>query len=278
MRSTASLHLLLTKFNVPLVAGDGPRRGIQEHWLAARMELFERWTLPSVAMQTRPPDRWLIFVDAQTPERYLSRLRAIRQPLASICTIDGQLSDEMIGTIVREYVPPEVGLLLTSRIDNDDAIAATYLERVWGQATGWRGFLNPRSGLQYVDGMIFRRWDSRSPFLTMVEDLAASEIPRTAFSVEHHHAETLAPVRQIGGPPLWIQVVHGQNLANKVQGLPYPHKRASAALGWAVPARGRALGFGQIARAAFDGIAPEIEWVVRRARNRSRRAGWRSIR
>jgi hypothetical protein len=41
---------------------------------------------------------------------------------------------------------------------------------------------------------------------------------RTVRSVQHRHAASLAPLREIGEHPLWLRVSHGHNLWNRPEG------------------------------------------------------------
>jgi hypothetical protein len=257
-------HLLLTKFNIRLAYMQGRTPGLDPEWLERRLDLFNAWPLPSVKAQTLAPTAWLILMDAETPPPFLSRLEAISQGAATIVPIEGVPSDADIASTVASYVPAGVDTLVTSRLDNDDALAASYMQTMAREARDWTGFLNPRSGLQLAGGALLRCWDSSSPFLTFVEPWRAGGDPKTVFAIAHHRAREFAPVRQVGGSPLWLQIVHGGNVVNSPIGIPYPHTRAARVLGWPLPEAPGRHSASRLAQAASSQAVHEAKWLARR--------------
>ena len=69
-------HLLLTRFNVRMGLADA--LVLDESWLDHRLDLFRRFTVPTVAAQTEPNFRWLLFLDRDTPAAFLARLEQLR--------------------------------------------------------------------------------------------------------------------------------------------------------------------------------------------------------
>jgi hypothetical protein len=212
--------ILLTKYNAA-IPGQEAGRGLDAGWLAARLALFEAWTAPAVRAQSRRPDAWLIFVDAETDAGSLKALEAGLVGLATLVPVRGQLTDARIAALVAEVVPgtgARAGALLSARLDSDDAIAANYLERLVVASTGWRGFVNAPLGYRVCGERVLGARERSGPFLAFVED--AGPQPLTVFQVPHSEAARRGPVRQLGGRPAWIQVVHGGNLANAFSGWP----------------------------------------------------------
>ncbi len=260
--------VLLTKFNV-LLRGHGDQPvGLDPGWLERRIELFEAWTLRSVRGQTVPPALWLVFVNADTSPRFVARLTELCGDSASIVPVKGTLTDERIAHLVHAVVPANAATLVTARLDNDDAISERYVATVGGEALSWRGFVNPRNGLQLVGSRVLRCWDRSSPFLSLIEDRDPLRPPRTVFCVEHQRAAGAGPVRQLGGPPLWLQVVHAGNLANEARGVPYPRSRANRSLGLALPTVAPAPAPRAIVGAVAAQALHELRWIAARGRPR----------
>ena len=65
-------HIILTRFNLQYEADSHP--GIEENWLATRMQLFEHYCLPSVQKQTVQDFIWVLLCDCDTPDVYKKRL------------------------------------------------------------------------------------------------------------------------------------------------------------------------------------------------------------
>jgi hypothetical protein len=229
-------HLVLTKFNAPLANSSGERPGLDREWLNMRLELFERWPLRSVRGQSQGPDGWLVFVDSDTPADYLADLAALISGDATIVGVSGPLTDDRIARYVAAHLPKRSGLLITTRLDSDDALATTYVERIHAVAdSGWRGFVNPRVGFQLVGDTVLKVWDSSGPFLSYLEDLDPDSVPRTVLSIEHYRAHLVGPVKQLGGRAAWLQVVHGRNLGNSAGGIRWSRAKAAQAIGLELP-------------------------------------------
>src|SRR4029077_13912870 len=123
------IHLLLTRFNVRL------------HWVASelmhhsdpfgldhRFNIFESFCLPSVRSQLAA-FRWMVFFDHDTPDQYKDRIARYVADCPSLepVYVEGPLADEGIRDHVRDLVPSGVRTVITTRLDNDDAIASDYL-------------------------------------------------------------------------------------------------------------------------------------------------------
>lgn len=260
-------HVVLTKYNAPLSSvGMRPdRRGIDVAWLQARFALFSRWTVASMRNQDRPPDQWLIFVDAATPSAERNDLLQLTRGIAELVDVYEPLIDDRIQREVAARIPASARTLLTSRLDNDDAVSLDYCQLMRRQVTiGWRGFVNPCTGIQLAGDVVLRRWDPSSPFLSYIEDLSRADGPRTVMSVEHHRARHAGDLRQLRGRPAWLQVIHEHNLANAADGMPVSFRELAAfapyaadlsdVRGWSVTdagLAGRAM-TAQARRALFD--------------------------
>jgi hypothetical protein len=221
--------LLLTRYNtaIPGLAG---RPGLDPGWLEARLRLFRDWPLAAVRAQVRRPDRWLLFVDAETPAFHRAALGSAVEGLGELVPVEGPLDDPRVRALVAERLGPGAGSLVSARLDSDDAIASSYLARVCAAAEGWQGFVNAPLGYRLREGRVVRCRDRSGPFLSFAEELDGG-LPQTVLQVPHHEAERRGPVRQLGGPPAWLQVVHGSNLANRFSGWPVDVGRACDDLG-----------------------------------------------
>lgn len=228
-----------------------------------RLELFERWPLRSVRGQTQAPDGWLLFVDSETTTKYLQDLAELVAGDATIVEVSGPLTDNRIAHYVADHLAKRSGLLITTRLDSDDALASTYVERIRAVAdSGWRGFVNPRVGFQLVGDTVLKLWDSSGPFMSYLEDTDPASIPRTVLSVEHYQAHRAGPVKQLGGGAAWLQVVHGRNLANSAAGVRWSRVNAAQAIGLELPEHTGSSA--QFLSPIAAQLAREAKWQLRR--------------
>jgi hypothetical protein len=70
-------------------------------------------------------------------------------------------------------------------------------------------------GLVYHNGHIYLRRDSSNPFSSFLEPF---DDIRTIWGEQHIHLDRLGPVKQLGPSPMWLQVVHGANVSNRIRG------------------------------------------------------------
>jgi FkbM family methyltransferase len=217
-------HFLLTRFNVPL--GNVPADfGLNDDWLEHRFALFENFCLPSVLAQENGNFCWLIWIDERTPERWLSRLKADLEPLrsAKVIPIKSGSGAFWQGEIERLANESSAQRIVTTRLDNDDAIARDYLATVSRCAAALPRkdccyVINYRNGCQVSKAGFFAVSQFLNPFLSVVS-------PRnpliTAWHTDHGGMNRLAKVADHGKffprPPYWLQSIHGNNVANRLQ-------------------------------------------------------------
>lgn len=239
-------HVLMTRFNL---ATPGRELAIrtQPGWLEGRFELFERHCLPSVAAQTARGFRWIIFFDEGTPAEFRARIAGAQaiQPFEAYFT--GLFPGEGWARAVNEVIAPRTPWLLTTRLDNDDALASDFTARLHAAVAGTglrRGTYNFTNGLVVGAGRAYAHAHDSNPFASWLEPW--DEKMRTAPSIHHMTWADQGPVTQIGGPPAWAQVIHGGNVSNTFRGLRIAPAAAEArfapgTLGKLVPAGRGAL-------------------------------------
>lgn len=204
-------HFLLTRFNIR------HEQRASDEWLRHRIGYFERVCLPSVQSQDGTFS-WLIYFDAERDgwfEAEVERLSAggtVFEPI----WIDGTPTpDEFLAPILKRTTAEH---LITTRLDNDDAIARTLISRVQAEFRGQdREFINFTDGLQLSDdGRLFHRSDPSNAFISLIEKREGAV---GVFVDWHNLVSKHGPVRQFPGAPMWLQAVHGLNIGNTARGV-----------------------------------------------------------
>ncbi|WP_421708485.1 glycosyltransferase [Algihabitans sp.] len=209
-------HFILTRFNVLKVKqtqADAPSL----EWLTHRFDLFERFCLPSVLSQDETDFRWLIYFDEKTPDEFQERVRGYGDTrIRSIFVPPGGATLDKVKAHIRAELPDETPWILTTRLDNDDAIARDFCSRLRGSITGLEPHaLNFSNGVIYADGRLFQHSDLSNAFISTLERTSEFE---TAWHGFHTEVSKFLPVNQLEGPPMWMQVVHDRNISNVVRG------------------------------------------------------------
>ncbi|MEX1079874.1 MAG: glycosyltransferase [Homoserinimonas sp.] len=208
-------HVLLTRFNLPSA---GVEHSIRDHegWLANRIELFERYCVPSVRSQGNRNFSWIIYFDPHSPDWLNRRVRDYAASGLFTPVYRAAVSREELLSDIRAVVAPGGRRLVTTNLDNDDAVATDFVDRVQGLCDQ-----EQRTAVFLVTGLIksgtgvYLRIDRDNAFCTVAESWDA---PATCWADWHVLLRRSMPVVEQRGQPAWLQVVHGENVSNRVRG------------------------------------------------------------
>ena len=201
-------HFLLTRFNVRTEYG--PEEGVSPAWMARRLELFRRFCAPSVAAQSVRDFRWMIFIDDGTAPDHRRAIQ-IAAPRAELVPLPAW-SDEAARIAVDTR--RRASRVVTTRLDNDDAIHGDFL-RIARQAPPGR-FVEFLRGFIYDTRVrsLYQHTLPANPFLSYVSDLPLTIVHQG----NHRLTAQKGPVLTLREPAAWLQVIHGDNVSNDVQG------------------------------------------------------------
>jgi len=206
-------HFVLTRFNVALADRTAP----SEAWLRSRLDLFSRTMLPAMAAQTEKGFVWLVLCDARSPAWFVQEITDRLGSTGTPVWLKEQFSPELMSSEVslraaRPY-------LITTRVDNDDSVARDFIEQIQNHFVSQNmEFLNFTHGAQYQDGWVYYRSDPANAFCSLIERNSGQAV-KTVFVDWHNRIGQHGPIRQINTVPMWLQVVHGENLQNSVHGV-----------------------------------------------------------
>ena len=216
-------HFIITRFNLR-GNEDTPSSAkmIDEAYLAQRLELFERFCLPTVRSQTEQDFKWLVLFADETPEPVKARVAAYAAAWPNLVPLYLPRGTGSVGPlVVRPYLDAGPQTLITTRLDNDDGLARDYVAKVQRQAlTGERLVLQFPAGYVWHNDRIYLDRQEHNAFTTLVEPLpqgSASEF-NTIYKGSHSDIGRLGRVVDVDDEPSWLQVIHGSNLENYVRG------------------------------------------------------------
>ncbi len=257
-------HFILTRFNVPLQFDLPPGRqpkhmGIDEGWLGRRFDLFERVCLGSVQRQTEGGFQWLVFMDWATPLPFKERMAALTVRNEFLHPVYcSQFNEEFALEEIRRREEPG-RIRITTRLDNDDAIHPRLVARVQELARRQVPAMDPARGffVSFPIGCAERKGDFYlqryrcNPFTSFVSGQACA---RTVLGCDHRYIADVAPVVLDYTRPMWCQVIHEENVANRLRGVYWPGGGRSA-FASAVPDTARrapAWQMAEVARSAWN--------------------------
>ena len=220
---------LLTRFNLNLFPIDKKNLPTRtESWLSNRFELFENYCFSSVFGQSYKDFIWFVLFDKATPEKYIKRIEALQNKMSNFVPVyfgDEEAKDHptLIKSVITAH-KDESSLLITTRVDNDDALHCDFMKSVVELSKSQHDeihFYTLKNGLQYYTeanfairlpyirnhfpALIFKNYSRTSDFLEILE-------------FNHYFIKTYGiPFTCLDNSlPMWIEVVHGHNVGNDV--------------------------------------------------------------
>lgn len=147
-------HVVITRFSyrhTPTQAGlNGVlvsllrRDPLQPQRLAFRYAVFELTCLPSLLGQTTQDFDWFIIVDRDLPQAWRDRLTELVGGRARTHVRDYDPSEDLSASDwLAPYAPPQTHRLLTTLLDDDDALPSDFLEKMQGAIAERGGELAP---------------------------------------------------------------------------------------------------------------------------------------
>jgi len=210
-------HLIYTRFNVQYELTES--KGIQPEWLDERLNLFERYCLPSIQNQTCQNFVWILMGDVRTSEEFKKRIENYKSIVPQIRTYWVEYQNDAYHSFYKQLgreFAKEKDVLISTRLDNDDALAFDYIERVQTIAKdGVTGIVSFPIGRQ-----TFTK-DNKSYKISYNQNHFTSRIETSEYETIMVFDHTQIPLNSLHiintAEPMWEEIVHGNNIANSYQ-------------------------------------------------------------
>ena len=216
------LHYIITRFNLRATP-DSAGKQLDEDWLRYRFDLFDKFCFPTVKNQTEQDFKWLVLFDIDTQKTIKDRLERIHRDWQNFVPVffpPG--TDATARKAVMSHMTSLPDMLITTRLDNDDALHRNFIERIreCSQVDGTTVLEFPVGYVCHKNRIYLDRQKS-NPFTSLVErvDTSKDQPFTTIYSGSHLAIDKLGRVLVVTEEPSWIQVVHGDNVANKPRGI-----------------------------------------------------------
>lgn len=224
-------HLLLTRFNLDFSPHTGTPYPCDDEWHQERFELFNKFCLRSIIDQTNKNFTWIIFFNEDQRPRYKTFIEQTKKSLDNIHFIFVEPSEDHrqnLENYIRENCSAEY--LITTRIDNDDAVAKHFIESIQEKfkticSVVNREYyvINADTGYQFETKFPYRRTLIKgyeySPFISLVSKVSNSKTYKIVLENGHLDWKNFAESEELENGPYWIQVVHDSNRANQILSL-----------------------------------------------------------
>lgn len=238
--------VVLTRVNIGFRDGQTVAGHKVDHaeWLRARLDLFDRFTLPSMLAQTERRFSWLLCFSPETPESMLPRVMGYQRderirvvfshrgcdpgvdPLTRLkgdgrrVAVHTHMPVEPIRVIEDDLARDPVDWVVTMRVDSDDVVAADLLNVVY-KAQKAHHFISAPHGYVYdaATRQVWQKDSLHNAWLSLVEPGVPGRIwtvwcvPHVNPSVEYAKLTGLSiPVITRGyDRRRWVAVRHSDN-------------------------------------------------------------------
>lgn len=220
-------HYLVTRFNVSIPNWNRDKVGattLDAPWMKHRIALFKTFCVPSIAGQTNTDFKWLIYCDTHTSDLYVESIKSStilipRAELRFVSDFDAMKLDlkQLISSENTPYV-------ITSRVDNDDALGNTYIDTIQSNFIP-----EDRTVINLCGGVLY---DLHRRILTMLPDMRFNHFGSliekknnsgeflTVMGYPHHNPPAGINVIDIKSKFAWLKIIHERNLNSRTIGVP----------------------------------------------------------
>jgi hypothetical protein len=217
-------HYLITRFNLrskssEIVIYNNNDIAISLPWLTHRFELFEKYCFPSVKNQTCNSFNWLVFFDDETPQIFRDKIKGLQLQMNNFTPIfinkNCDFNSEAVSYINKDDSFSSSDYIITTRLDNDDAISLNFIKSVQDCfVPNHNTLIDIRNGYQVTIKANYKYEireykPSSNHFISIIEEKSKTN---TIFSNIHPAWENIATkVIILKRDKLWIEFIHGNN-------------------------------------------------------------------
>lgn len=224
-------HILLTKFNCNLILENkilqeqGFKKKLDDNWLRYRWQLFTSFTVPSINGQTNTDFDWVVLFDSKSPKWLRNEAEKIHVSCRKKFTFQDFGSDEFFESVNDLNNPTSYDVALTTIIDSDDAFHRCAMERIrdyYLKNPDHIEVLNFEIGYQYdINNQQMAIFCVKSPPFSTMVNVAGKPNPfyNSVFFYGGDHTKLPEMYKYFDisfGDPMFVQIVHGDNIANKM--------------------------------------------------------------
>lgn len=223
-------HWVITRFNIGLYR---IKKNEPDIWFWNRVALFKKITLPSLSKQTNLNFTYMVLVDRETPKHHLDTIESLLKtaPFKSVIVPIALHADwypkaygerratDLDYRPIIDHIEPGCDYCAQTRMDNDDALmpdAIDTIQHVMNRPLNQAYCIDSSKGF-VIDIQNKKAWAMKhrigTPFITIVQPINKKTKP--IYQFQHIDIPKIfVPVELI--TPVWVMVVHGGNVSNRV--------------------------------------------------------------
>jgi len=216
-------HFVLTRYNLGIYDRKqklrDKKRIVPEEWMENRWKLFTKFCVPSVSNQKCKDFVWIIVFDPKTPVGVLDEAEKVVPPNTIVCTGDNfrKKSIEVVESLLTDE-----DRVITSRIDNDDAIHQDFVGNIqeWFKIRKRTGVLTYSKGWvwDWLSNKLYHLRYIKNHFITFIEKRGAKPVKTVLRDRHTDLTSRFQTFRVETESHMWLESVHEDNLLNYARG------------------------------------------------------------
>lgn len=220
-------HFIITRFNLKnetWLVDKNKHQVLDESWLKKRYQLFDRFCYSSMINQSEKNFTWLVYFDSDTPDFYKKKNKSYSARFVSFKAIYKDSFTHFVKDLKADitcFLKPNTTHIITSRLDNDDAFHEDVIKIIQKQFNYQNSsIVDLQKGLCLQIAPNYRLFEANiisGPFLSLIEKRVAGDF-NTVISRAHKDWRDNLELIEMNSQPLWLQVIHKNNLANTLIG------------------------------------------------------------
>ena len=220
-------HFIITRFNLTNETWNYDKNNVKvldETWLNKRYKLFENYCFPSLLNQKEKEFIWLVYFDINTPENYKKENEKYARIFPNFTPVYKNNFKHFTSDLcsdIRKLIAEDTEYIITSRIDNDDAFHCDAIKIIQQQFNFQeKAIVDLTKGFCLQVKPSFKLSKSSlklGPFVSLIERIDDGCF-ETIISRAHTDWNSIENIIEIKKQPLWIQIIHENNLLNVLNG------------------------------------------------------------
>ncbi len=219
-------HYLVTRFNIPVEvwASDKGGKSVRDKgWMEHRLHLFKKYCVPSVMAQSEKNFHWIIYCDTLSTftlrDEIMDAVKEIKQVSLRYVPNMADMSNDLQALLQQSDHP----YVITTRLDNDDALEKDFIRRIQTQFVPEdRILINLQGGYFYHPEIaVVTRLNISEPnnFISLIETSNAKEI-LSVFGFPHTQIPLGIKMIRLREGFHWLRIIHARNIRSELKGRP----------------------------------------------------------
>lgn len=220
-------HFIVSRFNINhfFYVNHNLKKALSQSWFKERIDLFYRYTYPSILNQSIKDFHWLILVDDRTNKELVREL--LDRDVSSLFTLVFVGDSDYLKVLKEKiiHLSNRCDDIITTSLDTDDGVSPNFVKDVQFICKSSKKRLpfgiNFNRGF-IVDcntGIFFKKSFLSNPFYSLIE---SRENFFTVCQYPHHLLSNHFDTINYHNSEYWFQNIHGGNFGNVIKGFPIP--------------------------------------------------------